>query len=117
MAVFRVLGVRARTARLSASDRQPAPPVPPRARALLLLPAAPVKAARRVLQSQQRGLHDAAVLCGCWGELRVGTHTVGQQNKVESFARFARAARAPHRPKLFEVSRFTMIHTNHLPHM
>ncbi len=32
----RQFGVRARTARLSASDRQPAPPVPPRARALLL---------------------------------------------------------------------------------
>ncbi len=76
--VFRVLGVRARPARLSASDRQPVPPVLPDARAPsnCSMPRPPplravVKAARRwaSLKLQQlhgscTQLHDAAVLCG-----------------------------------------------------
>jgi hypothetical protein len=82
--VLSVLGVRARPARLSASDRQPVPPVLPDARRALqlrLMPRPPplravVKAARRRAALKLQQLHDAArrccvvrLLCRC-GELR-----------------------------------------------
>jgi hypothetical protein len=80
--VFRVLDVRARPARLSASDRQPVPPVLPDARApsKCSMPRPPplravVKAARRRAALKLQQLHAAArrccvvrLLCRC-GEL------------------------------------------------